>query len=222
MAEVVAHRLPFDPEGELEPLVRAALARRLPVLAGLAPGSRRVAVVGPGGAGKTAACAHLAAAYAAAGAEVVAIALQPADDGRALAARLTRAPVTVLAGNTAAELTPRMRGLSPGLIVVDTPALTYSNPALRDSIAAELHALGVTEVHVALPATISGTAAEELLEALAPSGATHVALTHADETGRPGAPVEAALRAGRPVSYLVTADGIEPADPAELARRLLP
>jgi hypothetical protein len=51
---------------------------------------------------------------------------------------------------------------------------------------------------------------------------THVALTHADETARPGAPLELALSAGRPLSYVCSREGVTPADPAALAQQLLP
>jgi hypothetical protein len=57
---------------------------------------------------------------------------------------------------------------------------------------------------------------------VAPLGITHVALTHSDQTARPGAPVELAVTGRRALSYACTRDAIEPADPADLARRLLP
>ncbi len=89
------------------------------------------------------------------------------------------------------------------------------------ALAADLKALGA-EVHLALPATLSSAAAGELAAALAPLAPTHVALTHADETARPGAPLELALAAGRPLSYVCARDGATPADPAALASQLLP
>ena len=71
-------------------------------------------------------------------------------------------------------------------------------------------------------ATLSAPAAGEVAAALAPLGPTHVALTHTDETARPGAPLELALAAGRPLSYVCARAGAEPADPASLAQQLLP
>ena len=82
--------------------------------------------------------------------------------------------------------------------------------------------LEVNEVHLTLPATLSAAAADELSEALRPLGATHVVLSHADETKRPGAPIELALKAGHPLSYICARAGVRPADPAELAEQLLP
>ena len=65
-------------------------------------------------------------------------------------------------------------------------------------------------------------AAEELASALAPLGITHIALTHADQTTRPGAPVELAVSGRRALSYVCSRDAIAPVDPDELAKQLLP
>jgi hypothetical protein len=69
---------------------------------------------------------------------------------------------------------------------------------------------------------LSAAAGDELAAAVAPLGITHVALTHTDETARPGAPVELAVTGRRALSYAASRDAIEPADPFDLARRLLP
>jgi len=89
-------------------------------------------------------------------------------------------------------------------------------------VSAELRALEADEVHFALPATLSAGAADEQYAALAPLAVTDLALTHADGTTRPGAPIELAITAHRPISYFCTRDGVDPADPADLAQRLLP
>ena len=65
VGEAVVHALPFSTPRNLKKLIRAALARRIPVTTALGPGPRTIAVIGGGGAGKTSAIAHLAAAYAA-------------------------------------------------------------------------------------------------------------------------------------------------------------
>jgi hypothetical protein len=57
---------------------------------------------------------------------------------------------------------------------------------------------------------------------VAPLGITHVALTQTDQTARPGAPVELAITGRRALSYASTREAIAPADPADLARLLLP
>ena len=84
------------------------------------PAPRTIAFVGGGGAGKSSAVAHLAAAYAAAGADVAVVALR--GDG-ALADRLQPLGVGVIAADDAAqaERAPR-RARTPLLTLIDTPA----------------------------------------------------------------------------------------------------
>ena len=222
VGEAVAHGLPFAQPRALKKLVRTALARRMPALADLGPDRRVIAVAGAGGSGKTALIARLAAAYAAADHEVVVVALDSRDGGCAAAAELEPLGVSVIAATDAAQATRRLRHREPLVTLVDTPALGAG--AARDAakLAPALRALGCTEVHLALPATISAAAADELAAALAPLGLTHLALTHADETARPGAPVELAIRTRRPLSYVAARDEVVPADPAALAAQLLP
>jgi flagellar biosynthesis GTPase FlhF len=222
VAEAVAHGLPFATPRTLKKLIRTTFARRLPVMADLGAGPRVLALVGAGGAGKSAAVAALASAYAAAGADVVVVALRAADGGRALAARLEPLGVSVLAAASAAEASRRLEGRSAALVLVDTPAAGPGDRPAVAALARELRELGVLEVHLTAPATLSAGAGDELVAALAPLGITHVALTHADQTARPGAAVELAITARKPLSYACTRDAVAPADPLELAGRLLP
>jgi flagellar biosynthesis GTPase FlhF len=200
-------------------LIRAALARRIPTPSALGPGARTIALVGGGGSGKTSAIAHLAASYAAAGSEVAVIDLR-GDHG--LAGRLQPLGIGVITAGDATQATERLAARNPVLTLIDTPNAGPSSPAAHiKALAADLKTLGA-EVHLALPATLSAAAAGELAAALAPLGLTHVALTHADETARPGAPIELALSAGRPLSYVCSSDGATPADAGALAAQLLP
>ena len=222
IGEAVTHGLPFAQPRAFKKLVRTALARRLPVLADLGPDRRVIAVAGAGGSGKSALVAKLAAAYAAADHEVVVVALAARDGGCAVAAELEPLGVSVVAAADAATAARRLRHREPLITLVDTPALGAGDARAAAALAGELRALGCTEVHLALPATVSAAAADELSAALAPLGLTHLALTHADQTARPGAPVELAIRTRRPLSYVATRDEVAPADPLELAGRLLP
>jgi flagellar biosynthesis GTPase FlhF len=222
VGEAATHGLPFAQPRALKKLVRTALARRMPVLADLGPDRRVIAVAGAGGAGKTALIARLAAAYAAADHEVVVVALDSRDGGCAVAAELEPLGVSVISATDAAQAARRLRHREPLVTLVDTPALGAGAARAAAKLAPELRALGCTEVHLALPATISAAAADELSAALAPLGLTHLALTHADETARPGAPVELAIRTRRPLSYVASRDEVAHADPAALAAQLLP
>jgi len=222
VGEAVAHGLPFAPPRGFKKLVRGALARRLPVMADLGPDRRVIAIAGAGGAGKTALIGGLAAAYAAADHEVVVVALASRDGGCAAAAALEPLGVSVIAAGDAAQAARRLRHREPLITLIDTPALGAGDARAATALAPELRALGCTEVHLALPATVSAAAADELSAALAPLGLTHLALTHADQTARPGAPLELAVRTRRPLSYVATRDAVAPADPSALAAQLLP
>ena len=220
VGEAVVHGLPFSTPRNLKKLIRSALARRIPVTTGLGPGPRTIAVVGGGGAGKTSAVAHLASAYAGAGAEVAVISLRGDSD---LVARLQPLGLSVIAADDAEQAAERLGARTPLITLIDTPAAGPSHDAAHvKRLAADLKALDATEIHLALPATLSAAAAAEVAAALAALGPTHVALTHADETARPGAPLELALRAGRPLSYVCSRDRATPADPSALAQQLLP
>lgn len=222
VGEAVSHGLPFAPPRSLKNLIRGVLARRMPVLADLGPGPRTIALVGAGGSGKSAAAEHLARAYAEVDAEVVVVALRALDGGCALAARLEPLGVGVIAASDAEQAVRRLARREAALTIIDTPAAGAGDRAAVPGLAADLRALGVDEIHLCLPATVSAAAADEVAAALAPLGLTHVVLTHADQTTRPGAPVEHAVSARRALSYLCTGEAIEPVDPHALARRLLP
>ncbi len=222
VAEAVAHGLPFAQPRSIKKLIRTALARRMPVMADLGGTARTIAFVGAGGSGKTSATERLAAAYAAVDAEVVVVSLRAADGGAGLAARLAPAGVSVIAADSAEEAARRLARRQATLTIVDAPSAGPSDRNAVAQIAADLQTLGVTEVHLALPATLSAAAADELAAALAPVGLTHVALTHADQTARPGAPVELAVSGRRALSYVCSRDTIEPADAETLAKQLLP
>jgi flagellar biosynthesis GTPase FlhF len=222
VAEAVAHGLPFAEPRGIKKLIRTALARRMPVMADLGGDARTIAFVGAGGAGKTSATERLAAAYAKADADVVVVALRANDGGVGLASRLEPLGVSVIAADDAAQAARRIARREATLTIVDAPAAGPADRAAVTRIADDLKTLGVNEVHLTLPATLSAAAADELAAALAPLGITHVALTHADQTTRPGAPVELAVSGRRALSYVCSRDAIEPVDPDALAKQLLP
>jgi flagellar biosynthesis protein FlhF len=225
VGEAAVHGLPFA-EGEaparLRPFVARALARRLDV----APlrSASAVAVVGAGGAGKTAVIARLATAYAAAGRLPVAvIALRPKDGGAELARLLAPAGVPLWATDDVEGAAARIANLRRGaLVLVDTPAVPARAGAERDALVADLRRLGLDEVHFALPAVLAGEVAREMLAAARDLGADRIAVTHTDATARLGMAVELAVEADLPISYLVDSVGVRPAAAEDLAFALLP
>ena len=106
VGEAVVHALPFSAPRNMKRLVRAAFARRIPTPTALGPGPRTIAIVGGGGAGKSSAVAHLAATYAASGAEVAVIELR---GNGSLAHRLQPLGVGVISasGRRTGDRTPR-------------------------------------------------------------------------------------------------------------------
>jgi len=225
VGEAAVHGLPFA-EGEaparLRPFVARALARRLHV----APlrSASAVAVVGAGGAGKTAVIARLATAYAAAGRLPVAvIALRPKDGGAELARLLAPAGVPLWATDDVEGAAARIANLRRGaLVLVDTPAVPARAGAARDALIADLRRLGLDEVHFVLPAVLDGEVAREMLAAARDLGADRIAVTHTDATARLGMAVELAVEAGLPISYLADSVGVRPAAAEDLAFALLP
>jgi hypothetical protein len=225
VGEAAVHGLPFA-EGEaparLRPFVARALARRLHV----APlrSASAVAVVGAGGAGKTAVIARLATAYAAAGRLPVAvIALRPKDGGAELARLLAPAGVPLWATDDVEGAAARIANLRRGaLVLVDTPAVPARAGADRDALIADLRRLGLDEVHFALPAVLAGEVAREMLAAARDLGADRIAVTHTDATARLGMAVELAVEAELPISYLADSVGVRPAAAEDLAFALLP
>jgi flagellar protein FliO/FliZ len=134
-----------------------------------------VVLVGAGGAGKSTACANLASAYAGAGATVAVVALRAPDGGRPLAARLEPLGAIVLAAPDANAVRERLAAWRPTLTLIDAPAARSAEEVA--ALAADLRALGAGEVHLAVPATLSASAAAELTDAMAPAGPTHLVLT---------------------------------------------
>jgi hypothetical protein len=118
----------------------------------------------------------------------------------------------VTVARSAAQARAHVAGaLGDALVVVDTPS------GISDE---ELRTLALSELHLTLPSTYSAAAAAELAERLP---ATHVALTHLDETTRVGGLVDFLIENGTPLSYVSRGeDGLAPADGHEIAGLVLP
>lgn len=220
VGEVVEHVLPFSGPRHLRRLVQTALAARIPVLSDIGPGARTLVFVGAGGAGKTAGAANLAVAYAAAGHRVLVVSLGEAGGDGDLAARLEPLGIAVESAPTAEVARQRIAAVEPQLAIIDTQAPRDADA--MQSLGAAIRDVRPDEVHLALPATLSASAAAEVDARFRPAGVTHVALTQADATEHPGAPIGLAIELGRPLSYIFTRATAAPAEAAALAARLLP
>jgi flagellar biosynthesis GTPase FlhF len=221
-----AHVLPMAPRLSLTRAVHRALLQQIPVARPLPAASATVALVGSGGSGKTSSCAALLGAYRkgstlrASCATIVAGAER--DELALLLSPQLMTPTPLASG-------PAIRALAgareQGLLLLDTPPLSPGDRTAIRRVASLLGELSPDRVVVALPATLGGTAAAQLLEALAPLGASAVAITHADETDQLGVAIEAACRFGLAPEYIVdrgrTRGRLTRVDPTYLADRLL-
>ena len=180
-------------------------------------------MVGPAGTGVSTLVAHLAEAYARAGAfEVVVVAVRPGDGGELLQGRLAPLGVRVEVVEDGRQA-QRVAAGSPGaLVLVDLPALGLSQAAELHALRADLAELAAGELHLALPATTSSAAADEAATALDASGLTHIALTRMDDTQRAGGGLGYCLSSGRALSYLSARAGAAPASAAAAAQLLIP
>jgi flagellar biosynthesis protein FlhF len=231
LAEAVAEQgvaglLPLQPSSDAAEVVVEALARRIPVHP-LRGGGGVLGFVGPGGAGKTLCAARLAAAHARHGSlPVTVVALRSPDGGAELTRLLAPFGVALHAVESGAEGAERIAGLRDGLVIVDTPGVSPRSHEGLTSLAAELAALDVDELHLTVPATIGPDAARELVRGVRELGVVAMAVTHADETEQLGTAVGLAIESGLPLSYLACGQdvdaGLRPASGGWLASALAP
>ncbi len=110
-------------------------------------------------------------------------------------------------------------------MLLDTAAVSPTDPTMVSTLAALLAELRADRVVLALPATLSTKATDQLLAALRPLRVDAIAITHADETDQLGVSVEAACTSGLAPIYTLESGrdgGLLQVQPAELAERLLP
>jgi flagellar biosynthesis GTPase FlhF len=222
-----AHVLPLMPaRSSLASAVGRTITQRIPTAPPLPVGSTTIALVGPGGSGKTACCAGLLDAYRERSTLPAACAsILPGSERGELEALLSPQVLdpTPIATPQVAQALREAR--ENGLLLLDLPTLS---PADRNSIRActeLLESQAPDRVIIALPATFGAKPAAQLLEALRPLGASALAITHADETDQLGVAVEAACAFGLAPEYLLDRSsgrgGLIQIDPAYLADRLL-
>lgn len=227
VTEAALHHAAFGGGEAFTTALRRALAARVPVRYDLPGVPHTLALIGPGGAGRTSATVRLAAGYAAAGLEVIVLALEDAPAAQVTLQRALAAGVRAEAAATAEEATAaadRLRRDSD-LLVVDTPPLSARTVGDAAGVIKLVAAVAPDAVHAVAPATFPHVVLA-LLDVLAPVlPVDRLLLTHVDQSAAPGALVSHALEHELPISYVSSGDGaqaLSPADPARLARMLLP
>lgn len=225
--EAGAHVIPFAPRIGLRRAVRIALERKIPVATPLRGGGAALALVGPGGSGKTKCAAALATGYRRAGALAVGCASISTDTGGD-GLRMVFSPrvTTPAQAHSQRALKAIAAGRAGGVVLLDTPAVSPAQGAEVKQLGRVLAQIGPDRTLAMLPATLGARAAGQLLAALAPLRASGLAITHADETDQLGVAVQAACSFGVAPEYVLTgaagARAIERTDPAALAVRLIP
>jgi flagellar biosynthesis GTPase FlhF len=223
-----AHVLPLMPaRTSLARAVHRTIAQRIPSAPPLPAGSATIALVGPGGSGKTACCAALLDAYRERSTLPAACATIVPGAARGELAALLSPQILEPTSIAAPQVAEALRSArEEGLLLLDLPALSPNDRACIRACAALLEAIAPDRVILALPATLGCKPAAQLLEALRPLGASALAITHADETDQLGVAVESACSFGLAPEYLLDRGrghgGLIQIDPAYLADRLLP
>ena len=211
--------------GNLRQAAEAEVARRIVPAPALPVDGAAIAFIGAGGAGKTRCTAALASAYRRNSTlQVTVVALDNPDGARDLRKLLhgEGIPVLSLHGHKAERAIAE--GRHGGLVIIDTPTTTPTDPAAVHALGATLAALRLDAVYVALPATLGPQAARRALAsygALAPSA---VAITHADETDQLAVVVEIAIGHRIPLAYFHSGtdhrNALSIVDPAAVAAQL--
>ena len=220
-----AHLLAFSPRTGLAAAVRGTLEQHIPTRPPLPAAGGALALVGPGGSGKTSCAAALLSAYRGTGslsASCATIAAGAKASGlELLLSPHVLTPVPASAPRAAQAL---RRARREGMAIIDTPPLSPSDRAGIRELGTLLGTLQPERVVVTLPATLGAKACAQLLEALRPLRADAVAITHADETDQLGVAIEAACAFGLAPEYVLARGRgrLKRVDPRHLTSRLLP
>jgi flagellar biosynthesis GTPase FlhF len=219
------HVLPFASRIGLRRAVRVALEREVPKVCPPPADGALIALVGPGGSGKTKFAGALAGAYGRASVPVHSASVEEGPDGA-----LQLVGATQLAGPTDVRSKQALSALTiarcGGVVVLDTPALSASDSAGVRALGRALADVAADSVVLAIPATLSASAAMRLVQSARPLKPTAVAITHVDESDQLGVAVQAACAAGLAPEFLLTGQRgdrcLTRVEPATLAERLVP
>ncbi len=217
----------MSPNASLRDAVRLVVQLMIPMGRQLPRTNVAVALVGPGGSGKSACCRELLRKGADGGVAKVACATITGD-ARSGGHMVTlephfSAPMPVADADVQGILRATRR---EGLLLLDTPAVSPADRRSVFSLAALLDTMSADLIMMAMPATLGAKPAAQMLRALRALGASAMAITHADETDQLGVAVQAACAFGLAPEYLLTSrtgdERLIPIDPTSLVGHLLP
>ena len=212
---------------------RRFIARTVPVVGGIelpAGGRRRVALVGSSGGGKTTVIAKLAAIYKLRhkrSVTVLSLDLQrvAAHDQMQRYGELIGVPVHGCQSPEQVRETLKQIEM-PDLLLIDTPGVGLRDDGRFARLASMLRACKPDEVHLALPASLSGMTQGRMAKAFAPLGVSRVVWTHLDDAVGWGVVLDAIGKVPWGISYLSAGQripsDIEEACSDRLAASILP
>lgn len=221
-----------DP-GVLRDVLRATIARMIPVAGGveLTPGRmRRVALVGPAGAGKTTTLAKLAAHFKLRMNKRVAILsldMHRLGGDEQMKRYADIIGVEFKAAQTVAGVKDVLREFGDvDLLLVDTHGVSGRDRGHYVRLAAVLRAARPDEIHLVLPASMVAGVQARVAKRFGPLGVSRVVLTHLDETVGLGVVLNAIEKLEWGLSYVTDGETIPnhltEACPDRLAELVLP
>lgn len=217
----------MSPQASLRDAVRLVVQLMIPMGRRLPSKDVAVALVGPGGSGKSVVCRELLRkGSSGAGAKVACATITTDPRSRehllALAPHFsTPMPIADVDVQSILRATRR-----EGLLLIDTPAVSPADRRSVFSLAGLLDTLSADLIMMTLPATLGAKPAAQMLRAMRALGASAMTITHADETDQLGVAVQAACAFGLAPEYLMTSrtgdERLVPVDPTSLVEHLLP
>ena len=227
--ELIAAALKITEDDELlAHAVHHELIAGLPTPSPLPAGGGVIAVVGPGGSGKTRCVAALAIACARSGSRPISVAClgTPVRAGE-LADLLRGENISVIPSmRTHATVRAVSSARERGLVILDTPAASPGEPSSVEVLGEALARFELDGVYLTVPATFTARAAARLTEGFAPLGLEGLVATHVDEADQLGVVAELSMQTGLPISHthagVDVATSLTAMDPEQLAEVVLP
>ena len=217
----------------LQRALRRSIAEMIPVTGGIdldAGVSRRVALVGPAGAGKTTMLAKLAAHFALRlrkQVTILSLDMQRLASNEQMRRYAELIGVKMHTAQTVAEV-KRVLGKieAAGLVLIDTHGVCAGDRERFARLATLLRAARPDEVHLVLPASMIPRVQARMARRFGPLGVSRVALTRLDETVGLGVVLNAIAKLKWGLSYVTYGESvpnnIQEACPERMARLIFP
>jgi flagellar biosynthesis protein FlhF len=188
-----------------------------------------IALIGPTGVGKTTTLAKLAANYQLR--NNCRVGLVTLDTYRIAAVEQLRTYAEIIevplrTVQSAGDLHQAVHGMPDvDVVLIDTAGRSQNDQPRLNELRTMIAAAGADEVHLLISATANRRCARNVLDRFGSLGATRIVLTKLDEAESYGTILSFSAEPEAPLSFVTTGqdvpDDIEPADPWQLAQRIL-